>query len=79
LGIDTVRDLEALACLVFTPSREEQKGLAQAYRKALSDRKGPIVGFVSAVLAPMLYMVERHLCINTAAAGGNIRLIAEAK
>lgn len=79
LGIDTVRDLEALACLVFTPSSEAQKGLAQAYRRALSDRKGPIVRFVSAVLSPMLYMVERHLCINTAAAGGNVRLIAEAK
>ncbi|SCZ84225.1 bifunctional proline dehydrogenase/L-glutamate gamma-semialdehyde dehydrogenase PutA [Nitrosomonas mobilis] len=79
LGIDTVREMEALACLVFTPSGEKQKELAQAYRRALAERKGPIVRFVSAVLAPMLYMVERHLCINTAAAGGNIRLIAQAK
>jgi len=79
LGTDTVRELEALACLVFTSSGEKQEGLAQAYRRALAERKGPIVRFVSAVLAPMLYMYERHLCINTAAAGGNIRLIAQAK
>ncbi len=79
LGIDTVRELEALACLVFTSCGEKQQQLAQAYRRALSERSGPIVRFVSAVLAPMLYMYERHLCINTAAAGGNIRLIAEAK
>lgn len=78
LGIDILRELEALACFVFTPCGEKQQQLAQAYRRALSERSGPIVRFVSAVLAPMLYMVERHLCINTAAAGGNISLIAEA-
>ena len=78
LGVDMLRELEAMACFVFTPCGEKQQQLAQAYRRALSERKGPIVRFVSAVLAPMLYMVERHYCINTAAAGGNISLIAEA-
>jgi RHH-type proline utilization regulon transcriptional repressor/proline dehydrogenase/delta 1-pyrroline-5-carboxylate dehydrogenase len=79
LEVDMLRELEALACFVFTPCGEKQKRLAQAYRRALAERKGPIVRFVSAVLAPMLYMVERHYCINTAAVGGNIRLIAAAK
>jgi RHH-type proline utilization regulon transcriptional repressor/proline dehydrogenase/delta 1-pyrroline-5-carboxylate dehydrogenase len=64
--------------LVFTPGGEKQKVLVQAYRKALAERKGPIVRFVSDVLAPTLYMYERHLCINTTAAGGNVRLIAGA-
>lgn len=79
-GLETnaLRGLEGLACLVFTPGGEKQKGLAQVYRKALAERKGPIVRFVSEVLAPTLYMYERHLCINTTAAGGNVRLIAGA-
>jgi RHH-type transcriptional regulator, proline utilization regulon repressor / proline dehydrogenase / delta 1-pyrroline-5-carboxylate dehydrogenase len=78
LGIGTLCGLEGLACLVFTAGGEKQKALVQAYRKALAERKGPIVRFVSDVLTPTLYMYERHLCINTTAAGGNVRLIAGA-
>jgi RHH-type proline utilization regulon transcriptional repressor/proline dehydrogenase/delta 1-pyrroline-5-carboxylate dehydrogenase len=46
-------------------------------RRALSRRDGPIVPLETAVLAPERYVVERHLCIDTTAAGGNASLLAE--
>ncbi|MEM8855588.1 MAG: L-glutamate gamma-semialdehyde dehydrogenase, partial [Pseudomonadota bacterium] len=42
-------------------------------RKALAARNGPIVPVLSAGEAAV---IERHLCIDTAAAGGNARLLA---
>jgi RHH-type proline utilization regulon transcriptional repressor/proline dehydrogenase/delta 1-pyrroline-5-carboxylate dehydrogenase len=49
----------------------------RALRRALSRREGPIVPLETAVLAPERYVVERHLCIDTTAAGGNASLLAE--
>ncbi len=45
-------------------------------RIALSDRVGAILPLETQVLAPARYMVERHLCIDTTAAGGNASLLA---
>ena len=48
----------------------------RALRRALSRRGGPIVPLVTAVIDPERYAVERHLCIDTTAAGGNASLLA---
>lgn len=48
----------------------------RAIRRALAAREGPIVPLETAILAPERYVIERHLCIDTTAAGGNASLLA---
>ncbi|MGB3245869.1 MAG: bifunctional proline dehydrogenase/L-glutamate gamma-semialdehyde dehydrogenase PutA [Sulfitobacter sp.] len=48
----------------------------RALRIALSHRDGPIVPLVTETVAPERYVLERHLCIDTTAAGGNASLLA---
>lgn len=48
-------------------------------RHALAERGGPIVQLETPVIAPTRYVVERHLCIDTTAAGGNASLLASAE
>lgn len=45
-------------------------------RLALARREGPIIPLETQVIAPQRYVVERHLCIDTTAAGGNASLLA---
>jgi RHH-type proline utilization regulon transcriptional repressor/proline dehydrogenase/delta 1-pyrroline-5-carboxylate dehydrogenase len=71
--------LPGLCNFVFTARSAEEHKLARAYRMALAQRDGAIVRFVSEVNAPFLYAQERHLCINTTAAGGNVQLIANSE
>ncbi|MEL6265489.1 MAG: hypothetical protein AAFR52_07555, partial [Pseudomonadota bacterium] len=47
-----------------------------ALRRALAERTGPILPLETAVIAPERYVVERHVCIDTTAAGGNASLLA---
>ncbi len=49
---------------------------ARAIRMALARREGEILPLVTEVVAPWRYPVERHLCIDTTAAGGNASLLA---
>ena len=45
-------------------------------RKALANKQGPLLPLISEALDPQRYTMERHLCIDTTAAGGNASLIA---
>ncbi|HRO12388.1 MAG TPA: bifunctional proline dehydrogenase/L-glutamate gamma-semialdehyde dehydrogenase, partial [Amaricoccus sp.] len=45
-------------------------------RRALARRGGPIVPLVTGIVDPERYGLERHLCIDTTAAGGNASLLA---
>jgi RHH-type proline utilization regulon transcriptional repressor/proline dehydrogenase/delta 1-pyrroline-5-carboxylate dehydrogenase len=45
-------------------------------RRALARREGPIVPLETSLIAPERYVIERHLCIDTTAAGGNASLLA---
>ena len=45
-------------------------------RVALAGRDGPIVSLETRPVAPERYVVERLLCIDTTAAGGNASLMA---
>ncbi len=49
---------------------------ARSYRAALAQRNGPIIPLVTSQNTPDRYLLERHLCIDTTAAGGNASLLA---
>ncbi|MDO9597238.1 MAG: bifunctional proline dehydrogenase/L-glutamate gamma-semialdehyde dehydrogenase PutA [Azoarcus sp.] len=48
-------------------------------RIALAKRDGAIVPLETQTISPERYVVERHLCIDTTAAGGNASLLATAE
>jgi len=48
-----------------------------AMRRALARRDGPIVPLITEVIRPDRYFHERHLCVDTTAAGGNAALLAQ--
>jgi RHH-type proline utilization regulon transcriptional repressor/proline dehydrogenase/delta 1-pyrroline-5-carboxylate dehydrogenase len=48
-------------------------------RRALARRAGHIVPLETDIVAPERYVLERHLCIDTTAAGGNASLLATAE
>lgn len=50
---------------------------ARAVRIALSDRDGPILPLITAADVAAQCIKERHICIDTTAAGGNASLLAE--
>ncbi|MEL6980214.1 MAG: bifunctional proline dehydrogenase/L-glutamate gamma-semialdehyde dehydrogenase PutA, partial [Pseudomonadota bacterium] len=47
-----------------------------ALRQALAAREGPILSLETDLIAPERYYLERHLCIDTTASGGNASLLA---
>jgi RHH-type proline utilization regulon transcriptional repressor/proline dehydrogenase/delta 1-pyrroline-5-carboxylate dehydrogenase len=47
-------------------------------RQALASRDGPIVPLIDETLAPAGYALERAVCVDTTAAGGNASLLAAA-
>ena len=47
-----------------------------ALRQALAAREGPIVPLITESLYPAAYAVERAVCVDTTAAGGNASLLA---
>lgn len=46
-------------------------------RRALADRDGPIIPLFSSTEMKPLCVLERHICIDTTAAGGNASLLAQ--
>ena len=48
----------------------------RAARQALAERKGPLLPLISTSDMKQLCVLERHLCIDTTAAGGNASLLA---
>jgi len=48
----------------------------RTYRVALSNRQGPLLPLITELDAPERFVIERHLCVDTTAAGGNASLIA---
>ncbi len=68
-------ELTAIEGLTLVAARGPEDWL-QALRMALAARPGPIVALEAGLIAPERYAVERHLCIDTTAAGGNASLLA---
>jgi RHH-type proline utilization regulon transcriptional repressor/proline dehydrogenase/delta 1-pyrroline-5-carboxylate dehydrogenase len=48
----------------------------RAYEAALAEREGPIVALITAQPDAAQVLHERHVCIDTTAAGGNAALLA---
>ncbi|MBR9865777.1 MAG: bifunctional proline dehydrogenase/L-glutamate gamma-semialdehyde dehydrogenase PutA [Oceanospirillales bacterium] len=53
-----------------------EKDVLQAYRVALASRDGVLLPLITERNASERFTLERHLCIDTTAAGGNASLIA---
>ena len=70
-SLATVDGLAAVACCA-------DRDALTAIRAALSRRAGPILPLIAELDAPERYVLERHLCVDTTAAGGNASLLAEA-
>jgi RHH-type proline utilization regulon transcriptional repressor/proline dehydrogenase/delta 1-pyrroline-5-carboxylate dehydrogenase len=72
IDTDALTSLEGIASVAAAGSAEWTRPL----RQALASRKGPIVPLETQDIAPSRYVIERHLCIDTTAAGGNASLLA---
>ena len=68
-------DLTGIAGLALVAAHGPEPWL-RALRRALAARDGQIVPLVTDAIAPARYVTERHLCIDTTAAGGNASLLA---
>ncbi|WP_345382516.1 hypothetical protein, partial [Actinomycetospora straminea] len=88
--IDAGAPLVGLDGSVSAETLSEVKGIAAVaaagksdwtyeLRNALAKRDGAIVPLETQTISPDRYVVERHLCIDTTAAGGNASLLATAE
>ncbi|MCU0906749.1 MAG: bifunctional proline dehydrogenase/L-glutamate gamma-semialdehyde dehydrogenase PutA [Rhodobacteraceae bacterium] len=50
---------------------------ARALARTLAARSGPILPLIVTAVAPHMVLLERHLCVDTTASGGNAQLLAE--
>jgi RHH-type proline utilization regulon transcriptional repressor/proline dehydrogenase/delta 1-pyrroline-5-carboxylate dehydrogenase len=74
LAPDALTRLDRVALVAFDGSDAEARPL----RQALAARPGPIVALVHGGEVPALARLERHLCVDTTASGGNATLLAAA-
>jgi len=72
LDPEWLTDLEGFGVVSATGASDWTRSL----RIALSQRDGAILPLVTETIAPERYVLERHLCIDTTAAGGNASLLA---
>ncbi len=79
-GLDGTVATDALTGMtgVLAVAAAGPEAWTRALRIALAGRPGPIVPLETTLIAPERYVVERHLCIDTTAAGGNASLLAAA-
>ena len=70
---DALTSLEDLSTVIWWG--DAQSG--RAYAQALARRAGPIVSLVTTAPDAAHVLQERHICIDTTAAGGNAALLAE--
>lgn len=72
---DALVDAENFAAVA---SNADADSLRQ-YRVALAERDGALLPLITELNSPERFVIERHLCIDTTAAGGNASLIASAE
>ncbi len=76
-GVVDPQALEKLAVDVVALSADQDA--LRSVRRVLAKREGPIVRLVAAVINPSAYVLERAVCVDTTAAGGNASLLAAAE
>jgi len=69
---DSLKLLAGIVCVAAAGTDEWMRPL----HRAMAQREGPIVPLETQVIAPSRFIIERHLCIDTTAAGGNASLLA---
>jgi RHH-type proline utilization regulon transcriptional repressor/proline dehydrogenase/delta 1-pyrroline-5-carboxylate dehydrogenase len=74
--LTTVKGIAAVAAAVAAAGASDW---TRDLRIALAQRDGAIVSLETQAISPERYVVERHLCIDTTAAGGNASLLATAE
>ena len=67
--------LETLDCAAVVWGGDVET--ARAYERALAKRTGPIVPLITGPIDAGHVLHERHICVDTTAAGGNAALLAE--
>ncbi len=75
VAAETLTELAGIASVAAAGTSDWTREL----RLALAAREGAIVPLETQAIAPERYVVERHLCIDTTAAGGNASLLATAE
>ena len=70
-SLTTLPAIAAVACFA-------DRDALMTLRVALARRPGPILPLITEPDATERYVLERHLCVDTTAAGGNASLLAEA-
>jgi RHH-type proline utilization regulon transcriptional repressor/proline dehydrogenase/delta 1-pyrroline-5-carboxylate dehydrogenase len=77
-AVDGVIQADVLAALedVAAVAAAGDSDWTRALRIALAQRPGAIIALETQLIAPERYVLERHLCIDTTAAGGNASLLA---
>jgi RHH-type proline utilization regulon transcriptional repressor/proline dehydrogenase/delta 1-pyrroline-5-carboxylate dehydrogenase len=68
-ALETVKGFEAVVSCA-------KPSLLKPYRKALMKRDGALLPLITEHKLDQRYVIERHLCVDTTAAGGNASLIA---
>jgi RHH-type transcriptional regulator, proline utilization regulon repressor / proline dehydrogenase / delta 1-pyrroline-5-carboxylate dehydrogenase len=71
---DALRSLEGVAVIAVRGGEAQVRPL----RRALAARTGEILPLVSSLRDPHMYLLERTVCVDTTAAGGNATLLAAA-
>ena len=69
---DSLVTVDAIAAVACSAERD----VLGAIRKALARRPGPILPLITEPGAAERYVLERHVCVDTTAAGGNATLLA---
>ena len=68
----TMDGIAAVAC-------SAERDVLRTMREALARRPGPILPLIAEPAAVERYALERHVCVDTTAAGGNASLLARAE
>ena len=71
---DTLATVDGIAAVACCAERD----VLRQMRAALARRVGPILPLIAEPDVPERYLLERHLCVDTTAAGGNASLLAQA-
>jgi RHH-type transcriptional regulator, proline utilization regulon repressor / proline dehydrogenase / delta 1-pyrroline-5-carboxylate dehydrogenase len=73
LAPDALATLHGFAGVLFWGEPDQ----ARAFATVLADRAGPILPLVTGLPDEAHALLERHLCVDTTASGGNAQLLAE--
>ncbi|WP_235756832.1 bifunctional proline dehydrogenase/L-glutamate gamma-semialdehyde dehydrogenase PutA [Paracoccus salsus] len=75
LDANALKTLSGMAVVVFDGPEDQ----ARHYRQALAARGGAIIPLVTSAELAAYAILERHLCVDTTASGGNASLLAAAE